>query len=636
MRPLTTITNTVGVALLVGACSGASSGPSRAKLTDGGLVRAGGVGGNVADAGNAGGDEAVGLADAHSGGGGGGSAGSAAGAIIPVDRMADWTAAGVPGGIPQKTAVCATVTDMTTLLAAINACPAGGVVHVPAGTYALPGGIPSPSHGGLVLRGDGPGNTIFTLASGTAFNVGNADWPPPAATIPVTAGATRASNAITVDSTAATAAHAAFQVGGFIRVEAGQNPPFVHNIGVSSYDNGFSATVRVTALTATTVTFDPPLPFDFSPYQPSVALLTILPMTGIGFEDFTIDLAGGGAYGIQLSQVWGSWIQNVEIKHSSNHILSLYAVLKSEIRHCYFHDTVTSGPDTEGLDFYRDSAWNLIEDNIVYNAGGIDIGDWEGGDIGNVIAYNYAYATATPSATVAGYDIDVNHGSNNPFNLLEGNIAGGMISDGYFGSTSYDTLFRNWLTVTHPTAPNNLAAVKLKHFSTYFNVVGNVLGTPAFPTTGAIDGNGFATGGFFEAPQQAGYDDGWSTGVQVMYELGFPNMGNTNYTGTIAASSPIDYSSQAATLAGAQALDLNVAATLLRHGNYDYFHNAVTWDPTIAARALPDSLFRAAKPAYFGKLVWPPFDPTSPPGAFDNSTLSRIPAGYRYVNGVDP
>jgi len=493
------------------------------------------------------------------------------------------------------------------------------------------------NHSGVVVRGDGPGKTVFQAgATSTAFNFGNADWPPPEATIPVVAGATKNSATVTVDSTGATASHAAFQVGGFIRIEAGVNPPWVHNIGVSSYDLGFSMTFRVTSLTPNTVTFEPPLQFDFSPYSPKVALLSILPLTGVGLEDFTIDLQGTGSYGIQYAQMWGSWIENVEIENTAAHVLALYAVLQSEIRHCYFHDTVNAGPNTEGLDFYRDSDWNLIEDNIVYKAGGIDIGDWEGGDAGNVIAYNFAYGTASGDATVAGYDIDVNHASNSIFNLLEGNIAGGVIADGYFGSTSHDTLIRNWLTATHPTAANNLAAIKLKHFADYFNAIGNILGTAAFPTSGSIGSNGFAYGGFYDAPQSAGYDDGWSTGVQVIFETGFPNMGNTGYSGTIVASTPIDYSSQGASLSESQALDLNVAATLLRHGNYDYFHRSMVWDPAIASRAIPASLFRSSAPAYFGKLAWPPFDPASPPGDFNDANLSRIPAGYRFVNGVDP
>lgn len=625
-------------ALFVPACSDDSSTKSGGGTGGGGGTS--GTGGASGTCGGAGGSSGTGGAAGASGSGGmGGAAGSAGsgggGMGIPEDRLMDWSVAGIPGGIPSTTTVCATVTSASELQDAIDSC-AGGVVYVPEGVYDLTGTIVNASHHGVVVRGDGPGKTIFNATTGSAFSFGSADWPPPEVSIPIVAGATKNSSTITVDTTSETGEHGAFQVGGLIKIGAGQNPPFVHNIGVSGYDEAMSMTFRVTSLTDDTVTFEPPLPFDFSPYEPMAAIYAIAPLTGVGLEDFTIDLQGVASPGIEYAQMWGSWISNVEITSSAGKVLTLYAVLASEIRHCHLHDSVVAGPNTEGLDFYRDSAWNLVEDNIVYDAGGIVIGDWQGGNVGNVIAYNFAYAADSGNPDVAGYDIDVNHGSNNAFNLLEGNIAGGVISDGYFGSTSHDTLFRNWLTATHPTAANNLAAVKLKHFSDYFNVIGNVLGSSAFPTSGNVDGNGHAFGGFYDAPETSGYDNGWSTGVQVIYEMGFPNMGNTGYTGTIPASDPIDYGSQGDSLTDAQALDLNVAATILRHGNYDYFNQAVVWDPAIPQQSLPDSLFRTGKPAFFGSLAWPPFHPSAPPGGVDDSTIALIPAGYRWVHGVEP
>ena len=113
-------------------------------------------------------------------------------------------------------------------------------------------------------------------------------------------------------------------------------------------------------------------------------------------------------------------------------------------------------------------------------------------------------------------------------------------------------------------------------------------------------------------------------------------MGNTGYASVLPASTPIDYSSQGESLADAQALDQNVAATMLRHGNYDYFNRAILWDPAIPQQALPPSLFRSDKPAFFGSLAWPPFDPNAPPGSVDDANIARIPAGYRFVHGIDP
>ena len=45
--------------------------------------------------------------------------------------------------------------------------------------------------------------------------------------------------------------------------------------------------------------------------------------------------------------------------------------------------------------------------------------------------------------------------------------------------------------------------------------------------------------------------------------------------------------------------DAQVSATTLRHGNFDYLTNTVKWDPAIADRALPNSLYLTRKPAFF-------------------------------------
>src|SRR5712664_3167871 len=42
--------------------------------------------------------------------------------------------------------------------------------------------------------------------------------------------------------------------------------------------------------------------------------------------------------------------------------------------------------------------------------------------------------------------------------------------------------------------------------------------------------------------------------------------------------------------------DPKVAATTLRHGNFDYLTNTVKWDPTITSHTLPNSLYLTQKP----------------------------------------
>jgi hypothetical protein len=83
--------------------------------------------------------------------------------------------------------------------------------------------------------------------------------------------------------------------------------------------------------------------------------------------------------------------------------------------------------------------------------------------------------------------------------------------------------------------------------------------------------------------------------------------------------------------AGFQGLDTGVAATLIRRANFYYYKAEIPATEALGTEVLPNSLFRAEKPAWFGNLAWPPFDPTRPAP----SNLS-IPAGWRFVNGSDP
>jgi hypothetical protein len=56
--------------------------------------------------------------------------------------------------------------------------------------------------------------------------------------------------------------------------------------------------------------------------------------------------------------------------------------------------------------------------------------------------------------------------------------------------------------------------------------------------------------------------------------------------------------------------DLDVAATLLRHGNFDYVTNSVVWDPGFADHDLPDSLYRTERPDWWcQETPWPPIGP---------------------------
>ncbi|MGI9087605.1 MAG: glycosyl hydrolase family 28-related protein [Chthoniobacterales bacterium] len=568
--------------------------------------------------------------------------------IVPANRMTDWTAGvvvGVPGGIPSRTKIYKNVVadlgadntgaaDVSALVnAAIASCPADQVIYFPVGKYKIGASIGIPLKQRYTIKGAGVGKTIFKPAPGFGsqiFSAGPSDWPaPPTAANParaITAGAVKDSNRVTIANTEG------LSVGTLIQIRAGTNPTYVHNLLGISGDMGWM--FRITSLTSDTVTFTPPLPLDIGEMSPQVVAYNAYgangTISGVGYEDFSYDGTGGNASDVfGLSQAWGCWIKNVEASGFPHRCLGWGRVMQNEVRHCYFHGGA-NGSGGEGGDLIGLCSWNLIEDNIIYNGGAIVLTDAYNGTGGNVIGYNYLYAHNTPDPTLAASDIDMNHGSGNSFNLLEGNVIGSVSgNDGYYGSTSHCTIFRNWITATHPVATNGLRCIVLKHYAVYFNVVGNVLGTPAFPQTNngiGVDNPGQARGGYYDAPEVNSYDNGASTGVQVIFELGFPQIGNTSFNGQLAATTPPDYSSEPTNPQGPPGkLDLNVKATLLRHGNYDFFHRDVVWDPSIEDRTIPKSLYLLGKPSWWPpNLDWPLIGPDK---SLDGATN---PAKMRY------
>src|SRR5262249_39766235 len=152
--------------------------------------------------------------------------------------------------------------------------------------------------------------------------------------------------------------------------------------------------------------------------------------------------------------------------------------------------------------------------------------------------------------------------------------------------------------------------IALKHFSNYYNVVGNVVGTQGVNTI---------------------YECGNPYFEPCVYELGYPNIGNESYSGTWGPTTPPDYSSLPNTLDGCQQLDLNVRNTIVRHGNFDYVTNSTIWDPAIPDHTIPDSLYYSNQPSWWpAGVAWPPIGPDFVP------MVNEIPAQIRFLAQSTP
>jgi hypothetical protein len=522
--------------------------------------------------------------------------------IIPPNRTAPWQGnVGVPGGIPTRTTIYKNiVTDLGAdptgqvdaapiINSAINSCPAGQVVYMPAGTFKIAAPIYPAAKSNFTLRGAGQGQTILHITTNTVpiYSSGVETWPPLTTGQSVSSGATSGSNTVTVADSSVFPVNTLFTL-------APTTPVWAHNLGgFPDTNRNMGGMFKVRSTNATTITFDPPCPFDYSGMSPIVIPWpATAPVTGVGYESFTVELADSTAgWAIQFQNAYGCWIYDVEIEHAYTRQTFSDEAVRCEYRHNYIHDAQAAGPNHEGLDFAH-ASWNLVEDNI-FNQGGappVIFGDGQGQCIGNVVAYNYITNT-TPDF----WDISVNHSPHDMLNLIEGNIIQWYKDDGYFGSSSHNTLLRNSIDYQ----------ISLKHFSNYYNIVGNVLGTVGLNTVYESSLNGI-----YEAS---------------IYELGYPNIGNTSWSGTLGPTTPPDYHTLPNTLAGCQQLDLNVRNTILRHGNYDVINNAVIWDPNIADHTIPDSLYLTSEPSWWGLSPWPPIGPDLTP------MVSQIPAEIRFL-----
>jgi hypothetical protein len=214
-----------------------------------------------------------------------------------------------------------------------------------------------------------------------------------------------------------------------------------------------------------------------------------------------------------------------------------------------------------------------------------------------------------------GCSFDCNHGPHNSYELYEGNIGSVFQCDGYHGSASHITVFRNWFHGTCDTSSRKTdqfgRCISLNRFSRNCSIVGNILGRTGYTYVYDNAGGGIS------------YAD------RYIYNLGLPNMGNGGFNGY--APPWKDSLASRPGASGFQELDRDVAATTIRRGNWNARDAAVPPSESLGSDTLPKSLFRSSKPAWFGRLTWPPFDPGSP-----NQSYEAIPAGHRYRHGTDP
>ena len=567
-------------------------------------------------------------------------------------KAVDWTQVGIPGGIPNVNwPICTTISpsggadDSATIQNAISSCAAGSVILLAAGTYTLhrtttrspPGTVcvgKTDDYGSgvyeaglcltdksIVLRGAGPNQTLLNYGDGAnIISMGRTYLSSSSIKyINITAGATKGSTSLTLSSTSG------IKTGTYLTItEANPNDPFdgdplvtatgyAGSCGYCGHDlpsKLMEQVDEVTAVSGNVVTLQRPLYFDYT----TTPQVYVLPMIeSVGLENLRVvgTAASGTALtfkNINIEACAHCWVHNVEsdsaVDKANVYLSDTYG---NEISNNFLNDGFNhdSGADYSLLLEFRNSE-DLIQNNIIRRP---RHSTPESGGAGNVYAYNYEllgymgeYPDSLPETEA--------HGAHPFMNLWEGNVMENFEFDFTHGSSSHNTMFRNYLSMidTNPNTglqmASGLIALNVAYYSNYENVIGNVLGPYGAPCNASTYETDAST------PKVSG----------VMWQLGYYDDGG--------GSTP------------SQALSNKVGNTLTRGGNFDCVSNSVIWSTNIPSgsspalsyltqRVLPNSLVFSLAPTYFAATGarWPAIDTAA------TTKVNPIPAQICYENG---
>jgi len=536
--------------------------------------------------------------------------------LMPADRVVQWQGiVGVEGEIPARPATRNCVvsdsvpTDgRTDATASIRAClantPTGNAAYLPAGTYAVSGTITVPAN--KTLRGEGTStilkNTNTALNAILYIGAGRAS----STLLPIDSGYTKDSNQITLANASS------ISVGNYLLINELNDPAIP--VTKDSYDvasgctwcDQFGATrlraqvVKVTGKNGNTLTLETPLFNTFSASRsPSAMKLNNL-VEFAGIENLTVSNEGttktGNRNNILIEGAANSWVRNVKIDNCGARCIDLRTYFyRIEIRdnlitRCINHVDSDNCYGTE----VAEGSNSLIENNIYNDTSTGPMVMW--GASGNVVAYNYMYGVFRHDDRDSWmWPNTWTHGAHPSYNLWEGNFGAALNWDGYWGSASHNTAFRNRFTSKDELqglAAGHVedAAIIVENNNTYSNIVGNVLGLA-----------------------------GWSN----KYEERATRFWSSNLIYAISTPGP----------------DTKPFTSMFRHRNFDYATNSTkncsdAGEPgcqgSNGATTLPASLYLASKPAWFGNVSWPAIGPDV------SGMYAKLPAQVCFERGEMP
>jgi len=588
------------------------------------------------------------------------------GQILPADRATTWNPGlNAVGGIPVRSTICATLSpreqgldDRAQIQSAIDACPTGQAVQLTAGTFIVNGPHYLLINKDITLRGAGPERTTLAKTDGAKpFQAATSADPVPLIIVGPARYSTSGHSSDIVSSSALTAdaAKGGFEVtvdrpqlfkpgqivlldetsgAGWQKDPQGRGEiwaapdwrvvwqkhrppaPGVDHFSPDAFpttpqtagswfsraDRPTAEIKEVAAVSGATVRFTTPVHISYrTGHRAELSSHGHAHVKFAGVEDLKLI---GGDNG-NLSFVWAaySWARNVDNTQWHGVGFSFHSSFRVELRDYYVHDAAWAqvGGGGYAISLSGGSSEILIENGIAVRANKVMVARSSGA--GSVVAYNYmdmSYINSNGSWIEAG--LNASHMVGPHHVLFEGNLGHNAESDDTHGNSILHTFFRNHLRCIRAPFINQAGGkiddalqvqngpkrcAGLASYSYWMSFIGNVLGAPN------------AMGGWAD-------ETTFASGRPGIWMLGWDS--REPYR-----------------------VDTKVAATALRHGNFDYLTNTVRWDPATSDRALPASLYLSGKPKFFGAgrgYTWPWVEPAGQP------QLHVLPAKARYDAGT--
>ena len=416
-------------------------------------------------------------------------------------------------------------------------------------------------------------------------------------------------------------------VGTWIKVFGNDDPTLINTVGTDGTcdwcgDNApwyvMQQIVQVTAITSgsggpgSVVTISRPL--YYTPYTSSVTvngqtepagakyniLTSGFPTIQAGFENLRVD---GSKHDIAASNILflqgclDCWVKNVETYDTGSDSNSAHVQLNdtyaNEIRDSAFHDQRT-GASGAGYGVYLQfvNTDTKVENNVFYHNRHWIV--YQGGGSGTAILYNYGDDGMTDDCTYLA-SARTSHGAHPFFNLFEGNIASHIAADDFWGTTSHDVFFRNWIRggdLNHTWPSGNITTWG----NTQVDNISDCTPTYLFPPVEGFDAVDLYTGQSYYAyvdnvlgnNSSLPTDDDWSAATL------------SGFNEYASNSNPMVYS-----YGGKLGSAASSASTIIRQGNYDYLTLGVAYNDGGTGYTYPASMYYTSTPSFIGSCAFP-------------------------------